>query len=187
MHSLTVLPEEWRTAVEDLTAAGARLVTVWAQRDGRNAPTVRAVFLAEHNGLVLSLKLRDPDAPYPGLEDFFPAAARLQRAIADLSGLRSSDPDMRPWLRHGAWPPDYRPLIDPPRPPTDGPLRPDAYEFVRVEGDGVHEIPVGPVHAGVIEPGHFRFSIVGEKVLRLEERLGYLHKGIERRSQGCRS
>jgi hypothetical protein len=55
------------------------------------------------------------------------------------------------------------------------------YAFVRVEGDGVHEIPVGPVHAGIIEPGHFRFSVVGEKVLRLEQRLGYKHKGIEQR------
>jgi Ni,Fe-hydrogenase III large subunit len=51
---------------------------------------------------------------------------------------------------------------------------------VRVSGDGVHEIPVGPVHAGIIEPGHFRFSVVGEKVLKLEERFGYVHKGIER-------
>jgi Ni,Fe-hydrogenase III large subunit len=105
----------------------------------------------------------------------------MQRAMADLSGLRSTDPDIRPWLRHTAWPRSYRPLIDPP------PLRPaaepviDAYEFVRVEGDGVHEIAVGPVHAGTIEPGHFRFSVVGEKVLRLEERLGYVHKGIEQR------
>jgi Ni,Fe-hydrogenase III large subunit len=55
------------------------------------------------------------------------------------------------------------------------------YAFVPVDGNGVHEIPVGPVHAGIIEPGHFRFSVVGEKVLRLEERLGYVHKGIERR------
>ena len=60
----------------------------------------------------------------------------------------------------------------------------DAYEFVRVEGQGVHEIPVGPVHAGIIEPGHFRFSVVGEKVLRLEERLGYTHKGVEKRFEG---
>ncbi len=52
---------------------------------------------------------------------------------------------------------------------------------MKVAGDGVHEIPVGPVHAGIIEPGHFRFQIVGEKVLRLEERLGYTHKGIEKR------
>ena len=60
-------------------------------------------------------------------------------------------------------------------------LEPDNYPFVQVEGQGVHEIPVGPVHAGIIEPGHFRFSVVGEKVLRLEERLGYTHKGIEKR------
>jgi hypothetical protein len=53
----------------------------------------------------------------------------------------------------------------------------DRYPFVKVEGEGVHEIPVGPVHAGTIEPGHFRFSIVGEAVLRLEQRLGYKHKG----------
>ncbi len=57
----------------------------------------------------------------------------------------------------------------------------DDYPFVQVEGQGVHEIPVGPVHAGIIEPGHFRFSIIGERVLRLEERLGYVHKGIEKR------
>ncbi|MFZ2300333.1 MAG: NADH-quinone oxidoreductase subunit C [Gallionella sp.] len=58
---------------------------------------------------------------------------------------------------------------------------PDDYPFVQVEGQGVHEIPVGPIHAGIIEPGHFRFSVVGEKVLRLEERFGYTHKGIEKR------
>jgi hypothetical protein len=57
----------------------------------------------------------------------------------------------------------------------------DSYSFVPVAGEGVHEIPVGPVHAGTIEPGHFRFSVVGERVLRLEERLGYVHKGIEKR------
>ena len=57
----------------------------------------------------------------------------------------------------------------------------DAYPFVPVSGEGVHEIPVGPVHAGTIEPGHFRFSIIGDRVLRLEERLGYAHKGIEKR------
>ena len=69
----------------------------------------------------------------------------MQRAVADLSGLRSTDPDTRPWLRHAAWPPDYRPLIDPP-PPPPAPLsrRSIAYEFVRVEGEGVHEIAVGP-------------------------------------------
>jgi Ni,Fe-hydrogenase III large subunit len=64
------------------------------------------------------------------------------------------------------------------------PAADEDYAFVRVEGEGVHEIGVGPVHAGIIEPGHFRFSVVGEKVLRLEQRLGYVHKGIERLWRG---
>jgi hypothetical protein len=112
---------------------------------------------------------------YPGIEALFPAAARMQRAIHDLNGLRSSDPDTRPWLRHAAWPADAFPLAAESMPPS--PQEPvDDYAFVRVDGDGVHEIAVGPVHAGIIEPGHFRFSVVGEKVLRLEERLGYVQR-----------
>jgi Ni,Fe-hydrogenase III large subunit len=104
---------------------------------------------------------------YPDISRIFPYASRMQRAAADLFGLAADGAeDTRPWLDHGAW---------------NGERDPLPYPFVRVEGDGVHEIPVGPVHAGIIEPGHFRFSAVGEKVLRLETRLGYTHKGIERR------
>src|SRR5262249_12910316 len=100
----------------------------------------------------------------------------------DLSGLCSTDIDSRPWLRHAAWPSTYQPLPHPTAAPDEETASgTEEYEFVRVAGEGVHEIPVGPVHAGVIEPGHFRFSVVGEKVLRLEERLGYTHKGIELR------
>ena len=105
----------------------------------------------------------------------------MQRAIRDLTGLESTDPDARPWLRHATWPHGYRPLIDAAPPAPAAPAIADDYAFVRVEGEGVHEIAVGPVHAGTIEPGHFRFSVVGEKVLRLEERLAYTHKGIEQR------
>ncbi len=181
MWALTVSQPEWRQAASDLAGAGARLLAIWASRPQDTVAIVRAAFLTLHGGLVLSLPLADAHARYPGLEDLFPAASRMQRAVADLSGLRSSDPDSRPWLRHAAWPPDYCPLIDPASGPIGVPPEPDTYTFVRVEGDGVHEIAVGPVHAGTIEPGHFRFSVVGEKVLRLEERLGYVHKGIERR------
>src|SRR5206468_7365658 len=53
------------------------------------------------------------------------------------------------------------------------------YEFLPAEGENLHQIPVGPVHAGIIEPGHFRFTANGETVVRLEQRLGYVHKGIE--------
>jgi len=120
-------------------------------------------------------------ATYPSLADMFPAAALIKRAAADLCGVRARDFDQRPWLRHAAWPADYLPLVNERNLAAEGQPAIDQYSFVRVAGEGVHEIPVGPVHAGIIEPGHFRFSVVGEKVLRLEERLGYVHKGIERR------
>jgi Ni,Fe-hydrogenase III large subunit len=181
LRALAVSRDEWRRISQDLAAAGGRLLAIWGSGAQYPDSVICAAYLADRAGLLVTLALPDPDTPYPGLEGDFPAAARMQRAVADLSGLRSSDPDRRPWLRHSAWPPHYRPLWDSsssgpaPQPVIDG------YEFVRVEGEGVHEIPVGPVHAGTIEPGHFRFSVVGEKVLRLEERLGYVHKGIEQR------
>jgi len=180
LYSLTVSLAEWRSAIENLAAAGGRLVALWASGDAINAPTVRAAFLVQRLGLVLCLPLADRQGAYPGIEDLFPAAGRMQRAVADLSGVHATAADRRPWLRHAAWPESFRPLVDP-APPSGAELGIDAYEFVRVEGEGVHEIAVGPVHAGIIEPGHFRFSTVGEKVLKLEERLGYVHKGIERR------
>jgi Ni,Fe-hydrogenase III large subunit/Ni,Fe-hydrogenase III component G len=180
-RTFTVSPEEWSRAARELAESGARLAALWGSSGERGAPTVRAAFFTRTGGLLLSLPLDDAAPSYPGLEEFFPCATRMQRAAADLSGVRSSDSDTRPWLRHDAWPPGYRPLVDPPLPAAAQESGIDAYEFVRVEGEGVHEIAVGPVHAGIIEPGHFRFSVVGEKVLRLEERLGYVHKGIERR------
>lgn len=177
----SVSAQEWLHAAQQLADEDARLAALWASGAERGAPTMRAAFFTGTGPLVLSLPLDGAADPYPGLEEFFPCATRMQRAAADLSGVRASDPDTRPWLRHNAWPQAYRPLRDPPLQPAPGGPAIDAYEFVRVEGEGVHEIPVGPVHAGIIEPGHFRFSVVGEKVLRLEERLGYVHKGIERR------
>src|SRR5262249_19556987 len=180
LRALQVPCEQWHQEASDLSVAKARLLALWASGSAQTTPLIRGVFLGESAGVVLTLPLVDREEPYPGIEDLFPAAARMQRAIADLSGVRSTDPDTRPWLRHAAWPQDYRPLMDPPSRPSSEPTI-DAYEFVRVEGEGVHEIAVGPVHAGTIEPGHFRFSVVGEKVLRLEEHLGYVHKGIEQR------
>jgi Ni,Fe-hydrogenase III large subunit len=162
-RTLTVDSRAWLDAATDAAAAGARLVGLWATSDGVGGAfaTVRAALLFEDRLLVLALLVADAAQTYRGLQDLFPAASRMQRAAFDLSGVRSDAPDQRPWLRHTS--------------PVDD------YPFVRVAGEGVHEVPVGPVHAGIIEPGHFRFSVVGEKVLRLEARLGYVHKGIERR------
>ncbi len=173
----------WSQAAPTAAAAGGRLIALWvtAGASPDTPATVRAAYGVDEGTMIAELRLDGPDATYPGLESTFPAASRLQRAAHDLWGIRSDDPDERPWLRHAAWPAGGFPLATGhmPDPPEVAP--PDRYPFVRVEGDGVHEIAVGPVHAGIIEPGHFRFSVVGEKVLRLEERLGYVHKGIERR------
>lgn len=134
------------------------------------------------------LWLRAPlpaDRPwYPDLSSIFFPAGRMQRATRDLLGLDADAADRRPWLRHAAWRDAQYPLRREFAAATVFEKGSDDYAFVAVAGDGVHEIPVGPVHAGTIEPGHFRFSIVGEKVLRLEERLGYTHKGVDKRFQG---
>jgi Ni,Fe-hydrogenase III large subunit/Ni,Fe-hydrogenase III component G len=177
---LRVSREQWSQAAEDFASEHGRLLSLWATRDGTGAQLLRAAFIARARVLVVSLPLAATDAPYPGIDHFFPSAGRMQRAVADLCGLRAASSDSRPWLRHAAWPRGFHPLVEEHSPAADEPAA-DDYPFVAVQGEGVHEIAVGPVHAGIIEPGHFRFSVVGEKVLRLEERLGYVHKGIERR------
>ncbi|HEX7951707.1 MAG TPA: NADH-quinone oxidoreductase subunit C [Burkholderiales bacterium] len=172
----------WRRLCEQVRRQGGRLLALWAsdRRPGGSGFAVHAA-LAIRCGLVCpTLPVRNEI--YPGIADIFPVANRMQRAVMDLMGLEASgQPDKRPWLRHGAWPADRFPL----RSDVDATMvhasAPDGYAYVCVEGDGVHEVAVGPVHAGTIEPGHFRFSIVGERVLRLEERLGYTHKGVEKR------
>jgi Ni,Fe-hydrogenase III large subunit len=173
----------WFVAAGDVAAAGGQLLALWATPADRAStqPTVQAAYLTDARLLVLTLRLQGAKDLYPGLQGVFPAATRMQRAAFDLAGVQSDDSDRRPWLRHAAWQADRHPLRDALPRHAEPPTAVDDYAFVRVEGDGVHEIPVGPVHAGIIEPGHFRFSIVGEKVLKLEERLGYVHKGIERR------
>jgi len=164
---------------------GAALVALYGtdERDRGRGFVLRAI-LRDTDGLaVLDHDLADAHWQCPDLTAFFPAAGRMQRAVRDLLGIEWDGADQRPWLRHDAWPADAFPLRRDHDAAAIAASRPDEapYAFVRVEGEGVHEIPVGPVHAGIIEPGHFRFQVVGEKVLRLEERLGYVHKGIEKR------
>ena len=162
---------------------GGRFVSLWGtdERDrGQGYALHVAVAVAEGLAL-LHLPLPAEKPEYPDLATLFPAADRLQRATADLLGIRAAGGDDRPWLRHANWPADFFPLrrdCDASR--SFAPV-PEHYAYVHVDGEGVHEIPVGPIHAGIIEPGHFRFSIVGEKVLRLEERLGWKHKGVDKR------
>ncbi|HEX5863187.1 MAG TPA: NADH-quinone oxidoreductase subunit C, partial [Casimicrobiaceae bacterium] len=115
-----------------------------------------------------------PNGSFPSLAAVHPPALRLERAIRDLYGIEPVGlPDTRPWLDHGKW-------------AIAGTTRvAESYAFLTAEGESLHQIPVGPVHAGIIEPGHFRFTANGEAVVRLEARLGYVHKGIERLMEGA--
>jgi Ni,Fe-hydrogenase III large subunit/Ni,Fe-hydrogenase III component G len=176
-------PAAWRHTLETAAGAGARLGALWAsdERDRGKAMAVHALIVAFEGLVCLDLDLTGDE--YPDVSDLFPAAARMQRTNRDLLGVHSGD-DARGWVRHGAWRADAFPLRRDSGGEAGMPAGDPRYDFVRVDGEAVHEIAVGPVHAGTIEPGHFRFSVVGERVLKLEERLGYKHKGIERRFQG---
>ena len=164
-------------------ASGGRFIALWGadERDRDSGYALHVAFALAEGLTLVSLRL-DAEAPhYPDLEPIFPASNRQQRAARDLLGICARGGDPRPWLRHNNWPADFFPLRRDCPAGQQFPPQQEDYAFVRVEGEGVHEIPVGPIHAGIIEPGHFRFSIVGEKVLRLEQRLGWTHKGVEKR------
>ena len=173
--------QQWSQVTHELHESGARFLTLWGSddRDRDLGFRIDAAYLLPDTVLVVEHRIADISTPsYPSIAASFPAALRMQRAVYDLLGLSTDELDTRSWLRHGGWPESVFPL----RRDIDGshpfPAVSEPYRFVSVQGDGVHEISVGPVHAGTIEPGNFRFSVVGEKVLRLEERLGYTHKGV---------
>ena len=176
-----------RAVAEAIAGRGGRLASLWGadERDRGAGFALHAAFVMESVLIWLEVPLSRDRPVYPDLSDIFLPANRMQRGLRDLLGIKAEGAaDERPWVRHGAWRPDEFPLRRDLAPSGTNENRVESYPFVQVQGDGVHEIPVGPVHAGIIEPGHFRFSIVGEKVLRLEERLGYVHKGIDRRFEG---
>jgi len=123
---------------------------------------------------------------FASVAHLFPTATRYEREVKDMFGLVAvGNPDLRPMVLHDDWPDGAYPL----RKDFDigtKPARAEGrrFEFIEVGGEGVSEIPVGPVHAGIIEPGHFRFSVLGESVINLEARLYYTHRGVEKLAEG---
>ncbi|HKZ77430.1 MAG TPA: NADH-quinone oxidoreductase subunit C [Pyrinomonadaceae bacterium] len=126
-----------------------------------------------------------PEEPIISLATFYYPASRFEREIQDLFGIQAiGHPDPRPLVRHAFWPKDYFPLRKDAVPPEHFEDDGTPFPFKPVGGEGVYEIPVGPVHAGVIEPGHFRFSVIGETVIDLKIRLYFTHKGTEKLFEG---
>ncbi len=163
-----VAGDAWRTAGLALRDRRLTLLGYWGE------PGAVHMALADPSLTdIRVITLECPDGEFPSIAALCPPARRLERTIDDLYGQRAlGAPDRRPWLDHGRWP----------RGTPYASASHDAkacYPFLPVEGESLHQIPVGPVHAGIIEPGHFRFTASGETVVRLEQRLGYVHKGIE--------
>lgn len=169
-----------------LLADGHRLALTAAHQDADGFRVVY-LFTAGHPDRRVELELRTnshaPELPTLAAVSF--PAGRFEREMRDLYGIVPlHHPLPRRLVRHQHWPRGWYPMRSDagPRPPFEGVE--DSYPFLTVQGRGVYEIPVGPIHAGVIEPGHFRFSVVGETIIKLKARLWFTHKGIEKLAEG---
>ena len=184
---LRLKAKDWGFATQIAAQQKLRWSAIWGDHQPPNI-IIKSLFFGADGHLLLQTKVTEESPELTSQTPYFIAANRPERYLHDMFGVQFLDhADQRRWIRHQAWG------------ETDFPLRQDfpvagkpqentapdnGYPFAPVAGDGVYEIPVGPVHAGIIEPGHFRFQAMGENILRLEERLGYVHKGIEKIAVG---
>ena len=138
-------------------------------------------FGSDHPWVLLTIELAGQDRLFTSITPSVHAAQWYEREIRDLYGLiPQGHPDLRRLVRHEHWPKGTHPLQkDFPWDKTIGRQQAD-YRFRHIEGEGVFEVPVGPIHAGIIEPGHFRFSVAGEPIMQLEVRHFWKHRGIEK-------
>ncbi|WP_413874404.1 hydrogenase expression protein HypE [Albidovulum sp.] len=171
----TVSDVEWSAIARALGRGDVTLLSLWGE-DG-------AVSMALHDPAargVAVARVATAQGRFPSAGRHHAPAQRLERAVADLFGFVATGAgDRRKWLDHGRWG-----VVHPLGEARAG-RGASAYAFLPVEGESLHQVPVGPVHAGIIEPGHFRFTAQGETVVRLEERLGYVHKGIDALMRGA--
>jgi Ni,Fe-hydrogenase III large subunit len=168
--------DAWRSAAGALADGGLSLLGLWGEPS-----RVHMAILDDRISDIGVISLDCPDHRYPSVAAYHRPALRLERTVHDLFGLVAvGTPDSRPWLDHGRWQGRF-PLGE----RLDAAADVSPYPFLPAEGDSLHQIAVGPVHAGIIEPGHFRFNASGETVVRLEQRLGYTHKGVEGLVAGC--
>jgi Ni,Fe-hydrogenase III large subunit/Ni,Fe-hydrogenase III component G len=171
--------------VQALLDEGLRLALVAAHEDPDAFRVVYLLTGSDDRRVELTLHTSRDAPTVPSLARMSFPAGRFEREMRDLYGVVPLDhPLPRRMVRHKHWPTGWYPMrSDAGSPPPFGPSE-GAYPFLRVEGPGVYEIPVGPVHAGMIGPGHFRFSVVGESILKLKARLWFTHKGLTKLAEG---
>ena len=171
--------------VDIIHKVGGRLVSLHATDERATAESFMMYAILDHDGCLIEVVSPVWDGvPFQSLVPRVHAANWYEREIQDMFGLTPhGHPDPRPLVLYDDWPQDTFPLRKDFDSSIDIPRIPREYKYRHMEGDGVFEIPVGPVHAGVIEPGHFRFSVAGEPIMALEIRLGYVHRGVEKLSE----
>ncbi|MDO8390790.1 MAG: NADH-quinone oxidoreductase subunit C [Actinomycetota bacterium] len=172
-----------------LTSSGYRLALVAAHHDlpdgDHPEASIRVVYVMvagpPDTRIELHVRLPIDDPVLPSLAEVSFPAGRFEREIQDLFGVRVVGHHQPARLvLHQHWPIGWYPMRHDAGPPPAFDNETESYPFLTVDGPGVYEIPVGPIHAGIIEPGHFRFSVVGETILNMKARLWFVHKGIER-------
>jgi len=185
-RSHRVSAAELPVQAQALLADGFRLALMAAHEDEES---FRVVYLFtagppdRRMELVLPCDHSSPEVPSLAALSF--SAGRFEREMRDMYGIVPlGHPLPRRLVRHQHWPRGWYPMRSDAGPPPPFETSEAPYPFLTVEGPGVYEIPVGPVHAGLIEPGHFRFSVVGETILKLKARLWFTHKGIEKLAEG---
>jgi Ni,Fe-hydrogenase III large subunit len=160
-------------AVADAVASGWRIVSLFGTPESATSLCLIAVLADDERGQ-LGAASAIVGERFPSVTAVCAQAAPFEREIAEQCGvIPEGHPRLAPVRRH---PPDHRPAG---WPAPAVPFRRDSYEFARLASEEMHEVAVGPVHAGIIEPGHFRFQAYGEEVLSLEIMLGYQHRGVE--------
>ena len=172
----TLSLDDFQNGILERVAAGNRVSALFGALAPQPGTTLLYAVLAddEQNQLYVGRSLVEGDC-FPSLTPRCPQVHLFEREIAEQFGLKPMD---HPWLK----PVRYRRSQtgrDAWDRPADQPILPAVGDFFRVEGDEVHEVAVGPVHAGIIEPGHFRFQCHGERVFHLEIALGFQHRGVE--------
>ena len=190
-NHVSVLPHELPNACSSVMNQRGRFITMVAADEREfdvDRFVLRYIFAVEGKAelTVVESIVRGDDATFASVSPVIVAASWAEREAYDLFGLHPiGHPDLRPLVLHEHWPDGVYPLrkdydvTD--KQPRDNTR---SWSYPHVEGEGVFEVPVGPIHAGVIEPGHFRFHVMGDSVLHLEAKLFYTHRGIEKRSEG---